>query len=549
MIHGFPIEFVRVAIEQTLQKLHNDNPNLVGGKNQIEIHSFYEQLKGQDEVDRFVKTFRDLTEQQNRSGLIANGILMSQENPTITNLYTSMIIPMTWACSLRVKLSDRDLMLETINDLIDELKGSKVDIAELKCIDENGKTYYQPFMVGTMGHNLDVVGINCGDYIGSMGTDTPSSEDFINKINGIVSMGLVNHLTNNDYVYFKGLNTLKVAQVGYNQEIATDEWEIEDNYYDSFGDETTIVNGHVSFKSDEGGFTSVPQMSNPVVQFYLTNGTKHQAFNVSIPLDYDNISLDESGHIVFSSQLFEFEIKTDEWGDFGELDLSIDGLVEEPSTYGFEVIESSDDAIIFPPEHESFEQYKLSMSFDGLRCDTPRTLNGNEYCEISFGGSATLVNSGVKLGNDLIKLYMQKNKILAETNIVFTNATTYYLEPLEMPSGNGANTIPNQLVSNAFKVNTHTDSLTITLQYTFIADDTHPFLRQLFDYGRYGTCGITVNDISPNMIYNVTEWWSSWGVIRKKEYLGKIIESVDIENTESDTLTLTITMQVQGENN
>ena len=46
MIKGFPIEFVRVALEQTLQKLHNDNPNLVGGKNQFEIHSFYEQLKG-----------------------------------------------------------------------------------------------------------------------------------------------------------------------------------------------------------------------------------------------------------------------------------------------------------------------------------------------------------------------------------------------------------------------------------------------------------------------------------------------------------------------
>ncbi len=546
MIRGFPISFVQVALEQTLQKLHNDNPNLVGGKNQIEIHSFYEQLKGQDEVDRFVKTFRDLTEQQNRMGLIANGILMSPENPTITNLYTSMIIPMSWACSLRVKLSDRDLMLETINALIEELKGSKVDIAELKCRDDQGRAIYVPFAVGTIGHIDGTPYIKCGDYIGDFVSSTPTNSDIKTRLSTLGAIGLGTNLTNNEYLYLGANGEIKVAQKSLNQELETDDWNLEDINYDTLTSNFTNVNGYVSFKSYDGGYTSVPDFVPPIVQFVVYDSANHsKEFKVQTTIR--NSSLDGTGHIVFECN-YSFEIKTSEW-DFESIDTSIDGVVKEPMVEGYAIISSSDYNIIFPPEHESFEKYKLSLSFEGLRCDTPRTLNGNEYCEISFGGSATLVNNGVKLGNDLVKLSVVKNKIMAESPIVFTSAPVYWLEPLELPSGNGANTIPNQLVSNAFKVNTHTDSLTLTLQYTFILDNDQTFLNQLYKYGRYGTQGITVNDISPNMIYNVDEWWSSWGVVDKETFKAKLIESVDIENTESDTMTITITMQVQGENN
>ena len=51
--------------------------------------------------------------------------------------------------------------------------------------------------------------------------------------------------------------------------------------------------------------------------------------------------------------------------------------------------DGGDYPILFPPEHEGFEKYKLSLSFDSIKCNQPRTLNGDEYCDISFGGSAT----------------------------------------------------------------------------------------------------------------------------------------------------------------
>lgn len=433
MLKTFPIEFIRQAIEQTLAKAHNDNVNLFGGKEQINITSFYEQLKNQDEVNRFVETYRDIADQQNRTGLIGNGVILSPENPTITNLYSSLIIPFSWTCSIRCTLANRDQMLITINNLISELKGRKCDIAQLDCIDENEHICAKPFLVGTIGENDGAPALQNGDYLGTI-EDTADIETIIDNLNA---------------------NNVIVTQT-------LGSW------------------------------------------FYATN--------------------DEGKLKVFV--------------------LTEDGLVvkEDDGTY---------DDIIFPPEHTSFEKFKLSMSFDSLRCDEPRTLNSEEYCEISFGGSCTLVSDKVALGNDLIKIGVIRKQIKAETPITYTSQTIQYLEPLEMPSGSSANTQLNQLVSNKFKTNSHTDGIGLNIQYSFIADFNIDLIKWWFDYARYGDIENDSDNkplISPNIIYEISEFWSSWGIVKNKKYLGKIVDNIEIENTESDTLTLGITMQVQGEN-
>ena len=548
MIHDFPINFIKQALEQHLLKKHMEDLHYFGGDNQIQLFSFYEQLKNQDEVDRFVERYRDLTEQQNRSGLIGNGILMSPENPTITNLYSSLIIPMTFTCSIRTMLENRDQMMDTLFELINELKGRKVDIAELKCIDENGHYYYKPFCVGTIGHNDNAPAIVSGDYLGDMGSDNPTNAEFRTEISHKVYQGISVDYNKNFYLYFKGANQLKVVYHYYGD--VPLEYDIDYISYDTVEVGYRTANGEITFKSVEKYREVLPITSFECVFIvYDVNHPNGVMYEETITIDTEELSLDSDGYIVGTGS-FSFLLSTDEWDfDGGTVETYLAGEGTDPHYDKYLVIE--DDGthpdVIFPPEHESFDKYKLSLSFDSLRCDTPKTLNGKEYCELSFGGSATLVNKGVKLGNDLIKISMKKNKIVADTNITPTDTTIYYLEPLEMPSGNGANTTPSQLMSNAFKMNSHTDSLTITLQYTFIADDDNTLLTQLFNYGRYGTTN--VNGVSPNTIYNMVEWWSSWGVINKQTYLGKLIESVDIENTESDTLTLSITMQVQGENN
>lgn len=436
MLKIFPIDFIRQALEQELLKEHIKNPNYFGGTNQVNLFSFYEQLKTQDEVDRFVENYRELSEQQNRTGLILNGVLVSPENPSITNIYSSLIIPMTFTCSFRCMLENRDQAIETINNLIEELKGRKVDIAQLKCTDLNGKTCYKPFVVGTIGENDGAPKLRNGDYLGDFNSQNLQSQ---------ISAKL-----------------LALYNLGVTYNIAETYW----------------------FYANIDGVLSVLYWLNNSWTPIVDDGT------------YPNV--------------------------------------------------------IFPPEHDSFEKYKLSFSFDAIRCDEPRNLNANEYCEITFSGSATLVSNGVALGNDLLKIFVSKIGYMAETFVSFDDIQSEnkyaWLEPLEMPSGSNANTKLNQLVSNRFKTNTHTDSLTLTLQYTFILDRNISLLNQWFNYARYGTQGLTVNDITPNLIYGINELWCSWGDFEVKEIKAKIVENIDIENTESDTLTLSVTMQIQGDN-
>ena len=204
------------------------------------------------------------------------------------------------------------------------------------------------------------------------------------------------------------------------------------------------------------------------------------------------------------------------------------------------------------PEHTSFDKLKLDLSFDDIKVDEPYTLNTTEYCTITFGGTATLITNGIRLGNDLTHTIFSKYKVKASTDYTF-GENSYDLEPLEMPSGLNANTIPNQLRSNYFRVNTHTDSIALSIQYNFLLDLESPLIKQWFEFGRYGinnlnSGAIQDSSMTPNIIYKVKEYWVSWGEINVYEYKGKIVEDIDIDNTESDTMTIGISMQIQGEN-
>lgn len=429
----FAIDFVRQIIYQTLLQEHLNNPKYVGGVNDLSLVSFYEHLETDSEVDRFVNAVRDLNDQQNRTHLLMNGVIVSPTNPTITNLNQSLIIPLDFSISFRTTLAYRDSALETLHNAIYKLKGRKFDIAEL----DNGKL----FMVGTMANNVNSSPlVRNGDYIGYIGYPT-TLDTWINaKTTELINMGLVfdnrenGAYKNGSYFYFGSYGKLKVAYFNGN------EWsEIVDNYE-----------------------------------------------------DYPNI--------------------------------------------------------IFPPEHNSFERYCLSISFDSESCSEPRTLNAEDYCDIRFGGSATLVGESVMLGNQLTKLGIRRLKVITSDNvsgdITFPEGHSW-LEPLEMPSGNNADTMLNQLTSNNFVNNSHTNNISITNQYTFVIDENITLLKELFKYARYGI----QTYITPNIIYEIKEVFSKWGYVEINTFKAKIVESIDIENTESDTLTITLPMQIQGDNN
>lgn len=546
MIKTFPIEFIRQALTQKFYQEHLKNKNFFGGKNQLNIASFYEQLQSQEQVDRFVETVRDLENQQNRTGLIGNGIVTSPENPTITNLHSSTVIPMSWACSMRTRLGNRDGMIKTINNLIEKLKGRKVDIAELNCVDDNGKHYPQPFMVGTVGLNGNEPKVESGDFVPYVITAELNAYFKTLETKGVITplSELDKSNPKSDYWFYSEDNEKLVvieSHLGSGERIDV---EVSD----------VILNDgqHIRINLlSEQNFTELPFIHSTTAFFTIFTETPGQ----TTPLFAQAVSTSETfvGKKVKIEADFTLEKTVHQYCQeqgltFLRLEVDEVRVFKRGYLWSKVVDDHKHPNIVFPPNNVSFAKYKMSLSFESVRCDEPFNLNADEFCHITFGGSATIVKGGVKLGNDLLKIGISKYQIIGEAPISL-NSPIEYLEPLEMPSGSNANTQVNQLLSNSFVSNSHTDAIAITLQYTFILDETVKILKEWFKYARYGTQGLTVNDVSPNMIYKVYELWCSWGQYENIKVLTKIVENVDIENTESDTLTLSVLMQVQGENN
>lgn len=416
------IDYIRELIENTLEEEHLKNHDYFGGKDQVNLFSFYEQLQEDYEVDRYTELYRDLVNQQNRSGLIMNGTIVAPENPQMMNTHNHTIIPLTYNVSFRVALKDRDLALATIDNLFKVLKGRKQDVAEI----ENGKL----LEVGTIANNVS-------------GTPTLESGCFIGELADMQDI--------NSEVTAK-LNEIRTA----------------------FGNDVVFNGTYYYFEFDSKIYKTI-----------------HDA-------DTDTWSLDET---------FEYS-----------------GML--------------------------FTKNKVSISFDSIRIDEPKTLNAQEYITIMFGGSATLTDGNVVLGNQLTKVGIKKYKVQAQTDIAITD-TYHWLEPLEIPSGLGISGEISQLASHNFIQNTHNDGIKATIDYSFVLDFAEPLIKQWWKYARYGIQGTHTdsysNGVSPNMLYQVREIWSSWGNIEVYDFIAKATDNIDIENTESDALTIRITLDIQRE--
>lgn len=415
------LDFVRQAIEQTLEQEHLKNSKYFGGKNQVNLMSFYEQLVEDYEVDRYKEVYRDLVNEQNRTGLILNGTIVAPETPQIMNINSSLIVPLTFNVSFRAYMKDRDLAIETIDHLIKIMRGRHFDIAEF----DNGKL----FMVGTIANQvLGTPTLNNGDYIGTIVSTT-------------ISLTLPARLTE---------------------------------------------------------LTSLGIITSNATQVYFEDSVSHKLVSA---------------------------IKED----------------------GVWKVDENDNTI---PEHTSFEKYKVSISFDSMRIDEPKTLNAEETITILFSGSATVVNKDTALGNDLTKLGIKKYKIQAKTDIALTD-TYHWLEPLEMPSSLGISNEISQLASHNFIQNKHNDGINPNFDYSFVLDKNETLIYQWWKYARYGITGTLAQSyadgVSPNTLYKIQEIWSYWGEIEIFEFITKATDNIDIENTESDALTIKLTFELQKE--
>lgn len=584
IIKSFAIDFIREIIYRELELKHLEDDTYIGGENDISLFSFYEQLKNQDQVNRYVERFRDLTEQANRSSLIANGVILAPENPTITNLYSSLIMPLTFQTTFRTTLEDRDLVVKAMHYLFDKLKGKSVNVAEL----DDGSLFY----LRKMGNNkepMSVVGSQMlpenGMWTGvdtienSFARETIIKEKTYTTFNDLVanvyySLGTCSNIKtklsqltpngNNDMIYVVGAENesdYEIKLVANDNNIIKQqvcrtlhfkagtleiEWLDDENQTQTW---STSWDQLISYGST--------LFINIKVKEYQTSYNINELAKLVVGFSYFLDEISKVIYNVFFQELQETYFK-DLFPDFvyyryrGHIKAAVkDTENSGTSTYYYKVYDTTESDLVIPlPETGLYidSMYKVSISFDSERVETPITLNEKETCVVSFGGSATLVDKDTKLGNDLVQISISKKKIVKSTDFVYSN-NKYYLEPLELPSGNNIGTEMNQLLSNKFINNSHASSLSPSLQYTFVCSDKIKLLQELYDYARYGINGVDNDMVSPNTIYEITETWSANGVVSTKTFLGKIVESIDIENNENDVLTITIPIQIQGENN
>ena len=169
MIKGFVVDYIRQVIEQTMLEEKLKDNRFFGGDDEVRLFSFYEQLATRKEIDRYVENYGQLVDQQNKTNLIMNGIIITDETPTVTNISKGFSIPTSFTGAVRVRVEDKDNAVETFNNLISVLKGRKQDICGFSYTgDKNTEAYVgKPFKVGTIGNSYEDNGliIHNGDFV------------------------------------------------------------------------------------------------------------------------------------------------------------------------------------------------------------------------------------------------------------------------------------------------------------------------------------------------------------------------------------------------
>lgn len=407
----YEIDIVRAIFEKYL-----DNEN-------VKIASFYEPINNGVDVNRYTSLYTDIINEANREDLKGAGILSIEGNPQITNLHRNYICPFEWSLNISTKLKYRDEVTELVNDLIEKLKGTKVDVALLD--DEI------PFVVGTIGKSIyftiQTRAIEQNSYIGDFNGVTVDSSSIKKRKDKIIADSI---LTPNTKQY-------------------------------------TLLNDDIV-----GGSL-----------FYLGNNGKLECWKC----------VDEDNNI------------------FAKVEGSV-------------------------PNHTSFKKLKCSFGFNVKSTDEPYTMNGEDKIYIKLSGMATIVDERVMLGNDLVSVNLLKEN----DNILDANT----LEPIGFPSNISLDGINYQIRNNIFKTNSHKVSIGVVIQYEFILDMEKPILKQLFQFTRYGLIDKN-NSTTPNTRYYVFEIISSWGNVMCNCLVGNIKEC-SIENSESDVMSISVPIELQG---
>jgi hypothetical protein len=170
--------------------------------------------------------------------------------------------------------------------------------------------------------------------------------------------------------------------------------------------------------------------------------------------------------------------------------------------------------------------FKLSLSFDGIQSQEPYINNGVDRVFLFFGGSATVVESNVTLGNDIVTTTIQVGK---------NSGTIYEVEPTEIPGSLSVSDDTYQTFANGFRTVDRNMAIGNKITYSFIYENNNALFNDLYRYARYGTGSATY----ANQVFTVKEYRLSFGNFVTNVFYA-LLSEVTTSNTNGDVMTLTL---------
>ena len=151
-----------------------------------------------------------------------------------------------------------------------------------------------------------------------------------------------------------------------------------------------------------------------------------------------------------------------------------------------------------------------------------------------FGGSATVVEHKVSLGNDIILNTIQVGN---------DEGTIYTVEPTEIPASLSVSDDTFQTYANGYRTQDRNLAIGNKMAYSFIYDNTNTLYNDLYAYSRFGVAVTPTSIILPQQIFTIKEYRYSFGVLTTNTFYAKLGD-VATSNTNGDVMTISVNFKV-----
>jgi hypothetical protein len=429
------------------------------------LASFYEQIKGEEAIARYVDELKELIALQNqeksKSNYKALGIVSQSGNANIVNIKQNYILPFDFQVRFDIELTDRDYVLDKIKDMILSTKGRKYDLA---LEDDGGVLVFgEPNTFNDL-NSLPIAFNNA--YFVYSGGDPTSGTNYRTQLKN--NLLLNNNTKNLDFTTYYIYNN---------------------QFYKT-------IYKHTDFTTIVSNFTA------------WNNTTEKETVNIDTSTE---LSITLSNFLNSPTRTHRGVIR-------------INIVEPSPQTVYYAISLGTETNIItnlgVVPQF-----YKLSLSFNTIQSQEPYITNGLDRVFLFFGGSVTIADGNVGMGNDIVRFTIQEGK---------DTGTIYVVEPTEIPSSLAVTDDSFQTWNTGYRTTDRNMTIDNKINYAFVYDRNNTLYNYLYQYARFGG-GIT----NPNTIYTIREYRYAFGVLNIDKFYAKLGE-VQFSNTNGDVMTLSV---------